>query len=117
MPLVNMKEMLIRAYKGGYAVGGFDGFNAETFQAIIQTSLEKKSPALCISGTPEYALLGVKATVAVATTLSDLYNIPFCLHLDHGRTYEDVMAAIDGGFKSVMIDGSQFSFGRRPVNC
>ncbi|MCC8180861.1 MAG: class II fructose-bisphosphate aldolase [Planctomycetes bacterium] len=110
MPLVNMKEMLNRAYAGGYAVGGFDGFNAETFQAIIQAGLEKKAPALCICGTSEHALLGAKATAAVSSPLSDLYGIPFCLHLDHGRTFEDVVDAIDGGFKSVMIDGSQFSF-------
>lgn len=110
MPLVSMKEMLARAYEGGYAVGGFDGYNAETFQSIIQVGLDKKSPLLCISGTPEYALLGTKETVAVAAAISDFYGVPFCLHLDHGRTYGDVVDAIDGGFKSVMIDGSQLSF-------
>lgn len=110
MPLIGMKEMLEKAYAGGYAVGGFDGFNAETFQAIIETGMEKKSPLLSISAPSEFAVLGSKATVAVATALSDFYGVSLCLHLDHGRSMEEVVDVVEAGFKSVMIDGSQGPF-------
>jgi fructose-bisphosphate aldolase class II len=33
-------------------------------------------------------------------------DIPIALHLDHGKDMESVRAAIDGGYTSVMIDGS-----------
>ncbi|MCD8138969.1 MAG: class II fructose-bisphosphate aldolase [Planctomycetaceae bacterium] len=110
MPLIGMKEMLADAYAGGYAVGGFDGFNAETFQAIIETGLEKKSPLLTICAPSEYGLLGAKAAAAVARTMADPYNADLCLHLDHAATMEQVVEAIEAGFSSVMIDGSKKPF-------
>lgn len=110
MPLVSMKEMLSQAYAGGYAVGGFDGFNAETMQAVVETGIEKKSPILVICAPVEYALLGCRLTAAVAKTVSETYRTDFCLHLDHASSFDEVAEAIECGFRSVMIDGSQGSF-------
>lgn len=110
MPLIGMKEMLDKAYAGKYAVGGFDGFNAETFQAIVETGMKKKSPLLAICAPVEYALLGPKVTAAVAKTVADCYGVSLCLHLDHAATFEQVQEAIESGFSSVMIDGSQNAF-------
>lgn len=110
MPIIGMKEMLEKAYAEKYAVGGFDGYNAETFQAIIETGRDKKSPLLAICAPVEYALLGPRVAAAVAKTVSDVYGLPFCLHLDHAGTMEQVVEAIESGFGSVMIDGSQHAF-------
>ncbi len=110
MPLISMKEMLAAAYKGGYAVGGFDGFNAETLQSIIRVGKEKRSPLLAICAPSEHAVLGAVATVRVATALADLHGVDLCLHLDHARTMAEITEAIDAGFPSVMIDGSQNDF-------
>lgn len=107
MPLVTMKEMLVKAYAGKYAVGGFDGFNAESIQAIVETGIEKKSPLLAIAAPIEYALLGSKTTAAVARAIADVHGVDLCLHLDHGQTLEQVIDAVESGFTSVMIDGSQ----------
>lgn len=105
-----MKDMLARAYSGHYAVGGFDGFNAETIQAVVRECKAKKSPAMVICAPVEYALLGSKATAMVAKAVSDAEGYPVCLHLDHAGTYEQVVDAIESGFTSVMIDGSQGDF-------
>lgn len=110
MPLIGMKDMLGKAYAEGYAVGGFDAFNAETFQALVETGLAKKSPLLTICAPVEYALLGSGVTAAVAKAVADYYGADLCLHLDHAGTYEDVVDAIEAGFTSVMIDGSQKAF-------
>lgn len=110
MPLIGMKEMLDKAYAGGYAVGGFDGFNAETFQAIIETGKAKKSPLLSICAPVEYALLGARSAAAVARALADLHGVELCLHLDHAGSMEQIVEAVEAGFSSVMIDGSQKSF-------
>ncbi len=37
-------------------------------------------------------------------------GLPLALHLDHGKTFEIVARAIEAGYSSVMIDGSQLSF-------
>lgn len=110
MPLIGMKEMLDAAYAGKYAVGGFNGYNSETLLAIVETGLAKKSPLLAICGPGEATLLGPKVVAAVARAIADLYGVSLCLHLDHGQSYEQVAQAIEAGFPSVMIDGSQGSF-------
>ncbi len=107
MPIIGSKEMLDAAYAGKYAVGGFDAFNAESMKAVMEESAARKSPILMICAPIEYALLGAKMTVAVAKAVSDTLGVEACIHLDHAGTYELVVEAIDAGFKSVMIDGSQ----------
>lgn len=37
-------------------------------------------------------------------------DIPVSLHLDHGKTLEDVKQAVRAGFTSVMIDGAALPF-------
>jgi fructose-bisphosphate aldolase class II len=36
-------------------------------------------------------------------------KVPVCVHLDHGKSIEEVVAAIKAGYSSVMFDGSQLS--------
>ena len=37
-------------------------------------------------------------------------GLPICVHLDHGESFEICKTCIDGGFTSVMIDGSKYPF-------
>lgn len=37
-------------------------------------------------------------------------DLPIALHLDHGADFDICKACVDGGFSSVMIDGSKYSF-------
>lgn len=37
-------------------------------------------------------------------------GLPIALHLDHGENFDICKACVDGGFSSVMIDGSKHSF-------
>lgn len=107
MPIIGSMEMLTTAYKNGYAVPGFDGWDASTCQNVLVVAQEKKSPALLICGTNEYATLGAKTVAAVVQAVSDVAGIPVCIHLDHARSYEQVVECIEAGYKSVMIDGSK----------
>jgi fructose-bisphosphate aldolase class II len=50
------------------------------------------------------------ATACVEIIQSEGLKIPIALHLDHGTSYEECKAAIEGGFSSVMIDGSALPF-------
>ena len=110
MALVTTKEMFEKAYKGGYAIGAFNINNMEIIQAICEAAAEEKSPVVLqvSAGARKYAkhayLLGL-ARAAVEDS-----GIDFALHLDHGADFEICKSCIDGGFTSVMIDGSHFDY-------
>ncbi|GGI00778.1 MULTISPECIES: class IIb fructose-bisphosphate aldolase FdaB [Mammaliicoccus] len=113
MPLVSMKEMLIKAKENGYAVGQYNINNLEFAQAILQASQEENAPV--ILGVSEGAgryIGGFKTVVKIVEGLIEDYNvtIPVAIHLDHGSSFEKCKEAIDAGFTSVMIDASHHSF-------
>lgn len=110
MALVTTKEMFKRAYEGGYAIGAFNINNMEIIQAITEAASEERSPVILqvSAGARKYAkheYLMALANAAVKDTGIDL-----ALHLDHGDTFELCKSCIDGGFTSVMIDGSHHSY-------
>ena len=110
MPLVNSKEMFEKAYKGGYAVGAFNVNNMEIVQGITEAAKEVNSPLILqvSAGARKYAK-HVYLTKLVEAALEDT-GLPIALHLDHGDSFEICKSCIDGGFTSVMIDGSHLSF-------
>ena len=110
MALVTTTEMFRKAYEGHYAIGAFDINNMEIIQAITEAAGELKSPVILqvSAGARKYAkqeYLMALAKAAIADSGIDL-----ALHLDHGADFEICKACIDGGFTSVMIDGSHHSF-------
>lgn len=108
MPLVTMKELLLNAEKGNYAVGGFNVANMEMAMGVIQAAEELASPVILqiaevrLSHSP-LNLIG-PAMVAAAKAA----KVPVAVNLDHGLTLGRVQEALDIGFTSVMIDGSRF---------
>ena len=113
MCLVSMKEMLIKAREGHYAVGQFNINNLEWTEAILDEAQALNTPVfLGVSeGAAKYmgGWLVVSAMVK-AYIKSKNITVPVALHVDHGSSFEVVKAAIDAGFSSVMIDASHFPF-------
>ncbi|MCI8429371.1 MAG: class II fructose-1,6-bisphosphate aldolase [Lachnospiraceae bacterium] len=111
MPLVTTKEMFKKAYEGGYAIGAFNVNNMEIVQGIADAAIELNSPIILqvSAGARKYAKHNylVKLVEAVLVEAPDL---PIALHLDHGADFEICKSCIDGGFTSVMIDGSKYPF-------
>lgn len=110
MPLVTSKEMFKKAYEGHYAVGAFNVNNMEIIQGIIEAAQEEKAPLILqvSAGARKYAKhIYLMKLVEAAVEESGL---PICLHLDHGADFEICKACVDGGFTSVMIDGSKYPF-------
>ena len=110
MPLVNTQEMFRKAYEGGYAIGAFNVNNMEIVQGIVEACKELNSPVILqVSGSArKYAhhkYLYNMVQAAVEET-----GLPIVLHLDHGSSFELCKDCIDGGFTSVMIDGSHLSY-------
>ena len=111
MPLVTSKEMFEKAYNGGYAIGAFNVNNMEIVQGITEACQEEHAPVILqvSKGARAYAnhTYLVKLVEAAVECCPD---IPIVLHLDHGPDFETCKSCIDGGFTSVMIDGSSHSF-------
>ena len=110
MPLVTSKEMFKKAYAGGYAIGAFNVNNMEIIQGITEAAQELQAPLILqvSKGARKYAnpvYLRKLVEAAIEET-----GLPICLHLDHGDSYELAVSCIEGGFTSVMIDGSHLSF-------
>lgn len=111
MPLVTTTEMFQKAYDGGYAVGAFNVNNMEIIQGITEACRDTKSPVILqvSKGARAYANHNY-LTKLVEAALLECPELPIALHLDHGPDFETCKSCIDGGFTSVMIDGSSLSF-------
>ena len=112
MPLVTSKEMFKKAYDGGYAIGAFNVNNMEIIQGITEAAIEQHAPLILqvSKGARAYAkhvylMKLIEAAIQDAEQTAG-FDLPIAVHLDHGDTFELCKSCIDGGFSSVMIDGS-----------
>ncbi len=111
MALVTTTEMFKKAYDGGYAIGAFNVNNMEIVQGITEACQDLKSPVVLqvSKGARAYANHNYLVKM-VQAAVENCPDIPIALHLDHGPDFETCKACIDGGFTSVMIDGSSLPF-------
>lgn len=110
MPLVTTQDMFKRAYSEGYAVGAFNVNNMEIIQGITEAAKEEKAPLILqvSAGARKYANHTYLMKLVEAAIIET--GLPICLHLDHGDSFDLCKSCIDGGFTSVMIDGSHLPF-------
>jgi len=110
MPIVTPSEMFKRAYEGKYAIGAFNVNNLEIIQGITEAAAETRSPLILqvSAGARKYAKHVYLMKLIEAAEIDT--GLPICIHLDHGEDFEVCKSCIDGGFTSVMIDGSKHTF-------
>ncbi|NLL46685.1 MAG: class II fructose-1,6-bisphosphate aldolase [Clostridiales bacterium] len=110
MSIVTSKEMFKKAYEGGYAIGAFNVNNMEIIQGITEAAKETNAPLILqvSAGARKYANHTYLMKLIEAAVIET--GLPICVHLDHGDSFELCKSCIDGGFSSVMIDGSHLSF-------
>jgi len=106
MGLVNSIEMFKKAYGGGYAIGAFNVNNMEIIQGITEAAKTENAPLILqvSAGARKYANHTYLMKLIEAAIIET--DLPICVHLDHGDTFDLCKSCIDGGFTSVMIDGS-----------
>jgi len=110
MALITSKKMFEKAYKGGYAIGAFNVNNMEIIQGITEAAKEAQAPLILqvSAGARKYAK-HVYLMKLIEAAIEDT-GLPICVHLDHGDSFEICKSCIDGGFTSVMFDGSHHTF-------
>ena len=110
MPFVTTKEMFKKAYEGHYAVGAFNVNNMEIVQGIVDAAKEEESPLILqVSARARKYAKHSYLLHLVEAAMEDT-GLPIALHLDHGADFDICKACVDGGFTSVMIDGSKYPF-------
>ena len=110
MPLVTTKKMFEDAYKGGYAVGAFNVNNMEIIQGIVGAASKLNAPLILQVSKGARAYANHTYLVKLVEAAVEETGLPIALHLDHGPDFETCKSCIDGGFTSVMIDGSHLPY-------
>lgn len=110
MGFVTTREMFAKALNADYAVGAFNVNNMEIIQGIVDAAIEEQAPLILqvSAGARKYAK-PVYLVKLVEAAIEDT-GLDICLHLDHGADFEICKDCVDGGFTSVMIDGSKHPF-------
>lgn len=107
--LVSMKYLLDKAKDSDFAVGAFNASELTLFRAVIEEAEKLDSPVIVQASAGEFNF-ATRYFYDYVTKRAAVSNVPVALHLDHGHTVEEVIAAIQAGFTSVMIDGSMLPY-------
>ena len=110
MKFLPMSELLLPAWKNGYAVPAFCAWNAEVTETILQVATELEAPVILMSGPGEFPLNPPDTMGRISRAVAEKYNVPAALHLDHGDSPEVVEACLEAGYTSVMLDYSTRPF-------
>ena len=128
MPLIPLKPLIDACDKYHYGQGAFNVNAVAQAKAVIEVHEMFRSPAILqgadlangfMGGCRDFAKATLEEKKRGAKLIGDAVrkygehaSIPIVLHLDHGRDFDSCKAAIDGGYTSVMIDGSSLDFDR-----
>ncbi len=124
--LVPMRAILDAADKNDYAQGAFNVNAVCQAKAAINVHEMFRSPAILqgadlangfMGGRTDFMNSVLEDKKAGAKNIADAVKrygtdspVPIALHLDHGKNFDSCVAAIEGGYTSVMIDGSSLPF-------
>ena len=110
MALVNPKQMIIDAQKGGYAIAAFNVHNLETIQAVVRGAVKLNAPVMIATtpGTLRHA--GIENIAAMVRLAGENNDIPIALHMDHCGDYEMLESCVKHGYTSLMIDASKLPY-------
>ncbi len=104
--MINLKALLKKADKGGYAIPAFNYSDIWDFLAIVEAAEEEKSPVIISSNPLVAKAIGVDYLAAIGKIGMELTRVPLIHHMDHSTSFELCAECVEKGYPSVMIDGS-----------
>ena len=110
MALVTTKEMFRKAYEGAYAIGAFNVDNIDIMQGVLSGAKKAQSPVIVAFSEGALKFIHPAYVRKAAEAAAEEMDIPFAIHLDHGKSVELCKQCVDNGFTSVMIDASAYDF-------
>jgi fructose-bisphosphate aldolase, class II len=109
MTLATLAQVLQPANALGYAVPGLVCLGWEDMRAYVRAAEAERAPIILQAGPGCREHTPLPILGRMFRHLAESASVPVVTHLDHGRTLDDCRAALDEGFTSVMIDGSNLS--------
>ena len=110
MALVTTKEMFQKAYEGAYAIGAFNVDNIDIMQGVLAGAQRTQSPVIVAFSEGALKFIHPAYVRKAAEAAAEELDIPFAIHLDHGKSVDLCRQCVDNGFTSVMIDASAHDF-------
>jgi fructose-bisphosphate aldolase class II len=108
--MVDFSELLKEARRHKYAVGSFNVYNYETIRGVIDAGQELGYPLIVAFAEGYLNNMDMDEVYALVHAMAHKSSIPVVLHLDHCKSFENIVKAIRAGFTSVMFDGSSLPF-------
>ena len=105
-----LKEVTQTATQLNMTIGAFNTHNLEMMPEMIRAAKELGVPIIIQTSIATAKYIGYKVMVTVAKEMAEDEMVDVCLHLDHAKDFDEIKAAIDAGFSSVMFDGSALPF-------
>lgn len=106
MPIVNAREITVKAAEGRYAIGAFNVSNLIQLEGVVDAAVEKRSPVILQATAGTAAFLGGNVLVALYRAIASAAPVPICLHLNHCHEVDYCRKCADLGFTGIMIDAS-----------
>ena len=110
MPLVDMRDMLLHAYRNGYAIGAFDLVSLDFLEGILQAAEQQRSPVILSLAESHFDHYNFSYLMAATVAAARSAKVPVAIHLDHGSQIESVVRAIHLGCNGVMLDASHLPY-------
>jgi len=108
--IVNFSELLREAQRGRYAVGSFNVYNYETIRGVVEAARELGYGTIVAFGEAYLPNMEMDEVAALVRSMAGRVEVPLVLHLDHCKSFDNVVKALRAGFTSVMFDGSSLPF-------
>ncbi len=105
-----LKEVTEVAEQLNFTVGAFNTHNLEMLPGILRAAKEMGSPIIIQTSIDTAKYIGYNVLVNTVKTIADEEMVDAVLHLDHARDFNEIKAAIDAGYSSVMYDGSHLPY-------
>lgn len=110
MKIVNGFDLMDYAKKRNVMLPAFNTTNLEMTKAIIQGLNVVHMPGMIQISSNNLHLSDPETIVYLTNKFLKGTDTPIGLHLDHGKSFEDVKACVDAGFTSIMVDASDQDF-------
>ncbi|MEG1742002.1 MAG: class II aldolase [Acetivibrio sp.] len=117
MKLINGYDLMKFAKKNHYVLPAFNTTNLEMTYAIAKGLMEAELPGYIQISSNNLKLSNPDIIAEIAADAVKKSEVPIGLHLDHGKSFEDVKACVNAGFTSIMIDASHLPFDENVKEC
>jgi ketose-bisphosphate aldolase len=106
----SLKEYLVQASREGWAVGHFNFGTVEQLMGIVAAAQKTNAPVMVGTSEGERDLLRPKVAAAMVHAIGEELRIPIFLNADHSKRVDRISEALDAGYDSMHLDGSELSF-------